>query len=389
MKVGTKLNVAFYTMIAVFAIVIGVTFLSLNNIESKTEEALDVRVEQIRAVDQIRFALAMQGLYARAVVLDGTEESHSNFDYYKTMMSDAVVNLEKLAISDDMKEAVVQIQKHNKDFNNGSLDMLDALQRGDTTLANGFINTKLRAANSAVLVIAADIVKYQEEQLAQITKQTDEAIILTKSIAAIALAVSIVIGFIFIFYIRKTITTPLKNVVNKANIIAAGDLSQRDIVVKTKDEIGQLGEAFNSMKTNLSGLIKNIQVNTEQLSASAEELSASTEEITATTEDLTTRIGDTAENAHVSAQASNDSARAMDETASGVQRIAEATQHLHGNSMDASQTANNGSAIIQNAKVQMDIISTSTNSVNQLVQKLAQQTEEINNISKVITDITD
>lgn len=389
MKVGTKLNVAFYSMIAVFAIVIGVTFLNLNNIESKTDEALNVRVEQIRAVDQIRFALSMQGLYARAIVLDGTEESYSNFDYYKTLMNDAVVNLEKLAISDEIKEAVVQIQKHNKDFNNGSLDMLDALQRGDTTLANGFINTKLRAANNGVLVIAADIIKYQEEQLAQITKQTDEAILLTKVIAAIALVVSILIVFIFIFYIRKTITMPLKNVVNEANIIASGDLSQHDIVVKTKDEIGQLGAAFNLMKANLSGLIKNIQVNTEQLSASAEELSASTEEITATTEDLTTRIGDTAANAQVSAQASNESARAMDETAAGVQRIAEATQHLHGNSMDASQTANNGGAIIQNAKLQMDIISTSTNSVNQLVQKLAQQTEEINNISKVITDITD
>src|SRR5690606_10238341 len=35
------------------------------------------------------------------------------------------------------------------------------------------------------------------------------------------------------------------------------------------------------------------------------------------------------------------------------------------------------------------IISSSTNSVNALVQKLAQQTEEINNISQLITSITD
>ena len=40
-------------------------------------------------------------------------------------------------------------------------------------------------------------------------------------------------------------------------------------------------------------------------------------------------------------------------------------------------------------KQQMDVINTSTATVNELVQKLAKQTEEIENITKVITDITD
>src|SRR5690606_21869709 len=134
---------------------------------------------------------------------------------------------------------------------------------------------------------------------------------------------------------------------------------------------------------------KNIQVNSEQVNAAAQELSASTEEISATTEDVTVRVNDTAERAQISAQASNESARAMEETAAGVQRIAESTQKLLGNSVDATQTAKDGGQIIYDAQQQMSIISSSTNSVNALVQKLAQQTEEINNISQLITSITD
>ncbi|MER1957565.1 MAG: methyl-accepting chemotaxis protein [Solibacillus sp.] len=389
MNVGAKLNVAFYSMLAIFAITIGITFLSLNNIEAKTEEALDQRVEQIRSVDQIRFGLSMQGLYARAVVLDGKEESVENFEYYKEFLINEILHLESLTTSELMKEHIVQLQKYNNDFNNGSLDMLDALKRDDKILANGFINTKLRAANDGILDIANQIIDYQEQQLAEISKQTDGAIALTKSIAIIALVVSVAIVFFFIFNIRRAITMPLKNVVKQANIIAAGDLSQQDIVIKSKDEIGQLGNAFNLMKANLSGLIKNVQGNAEQLSASAQELSASTEEITASTEDVTVRVNKTAETSQVSAHASSESARAMEETAAGVQRIAEATQLLHGSSVDASVTANNGGDIIEKAQSQMTIISTSTNSVNSLVKKLAQQTEEINNITKVITDITD
>jgi methyl-accepting chemotaxis protein len=390
MSVGAKLNAAFYSMIALLLLTVAINFLSLNNIESKTEEALEDRVEQIRAVDQIRFTVAMQGLYARAVVLDGTDESISNFELYQELVSEEIGNLEKLVGNNaTMTGYIEQIHSFNKAFTNGSLDMMDTYNRGETRLANGFINTKLRDANNGILDVAAQIVAYQDEQLVKIKSETDAAMILTKIIALTSLVLSIIIAVIVIYYIRKRIVSPLKLVVNEANIIANGDLSKEDIHIKTKDEIGQLGEAFNLMKNNLAGLVKNIQMNTEQLSASAQQLSASTEEISATTEDVTMRVETTSVNAKVSAQASTESARAMEETAAGVQRIAEATQMLHSNSLDASHTATNGGEIIIHAQNQMNIINSSTNSVNALVQKLAQQTEEINNISKVITEITD
>src|SRR5690606_900415 len=91
----------------------------------------------------------------------------------------------------------------------------------------------------------------------------------------------------------------------------------------------------------------------------------------------------------VNAQSANDSAIAMDETAVGVSRIAESTQNLNTSSMDTSETARRGGEIIHNAREQMDVINDSTNMVNNLVQKLSKQTDEIENISRVITEITE
>ena len=388
MNVGAKLNIAFYSMIAIFALTVVVNFFSINNIESKTDEALNTRVELIRALEDIRFGTAMQGLYARALVLDGTDESMENFEVYKTYVDDAIAHLESIS-KGDMVEDIEEMKGYNTDFNNGSLDMVDTYKRGETRLANGFINTKLRDSNNGILDVANRIDEYQEGKLQEINKATNQAITLTKTIAIIALIISVLIVVGFIVYIRKTITHPLNWVVREANIIASGDLSREDMHMKTKDEIGQLGRAFNDMKNNLASLIKNIQLNAEQLSGSAQELSASTEEITASTEDVTMRLEGTAEHSQIAAQATTESARAMEETASGVHRIAEATQVLYSSSVNASDTAKNGSTIIVQAKDQMEIINASTKSVNALVQKLAQQTEEINNISKVITDITD
>lgn len=389
MSVGKRLNAALIIMIILIMITVVLNYMSLKNIQGNMDEALDYRVEQIRSVDKIRFNVAMQGMYVRALVFDGKEESAESFKQYNELLDQEIEYLNTLVSSDTMTELMEQIVKNRDDFNYGYLDMMDAFERGDQILANGFINTKLRAANDGMFDATAQMVEYQENKLDAINKKADEAIAFSVLVAGIALAISVLIGILVMVYIRKTIISPLNGIVNEANIIAAGDLSQQDILVKTKDEIGQLGNAFNSMKNNLSNLIKNIQVNSEQVNAAAQELSASTEEISATTEDVTGRVNDTAERAQISAHASNESARAMEETAAGVQRIAESTQKLLGNSVDATQTAKDGGQIIYDAQQQMSIISSSTNSVNALVQKLAQQTEEINNISQLITSITD
>lgn len=389
MSVGKKLYSAFILMIVLITITVVLNFISLNEIQGDMDEALDHRVEQIRTVDQIRLNIGMQGMYARAIVLDGKEESINSFNQYNELLDAEIDYLDTLVVSGTMQEYMEQVKKFRDDFNNGYLDMIDAYNRGDQILANGFINTKLHVASNGMFDVTNQIVLFQEEQLEAINKKANNSIAFSQTVASIALVISILIGVAVMLYIRKTITSPLKNIVKEANIIASGDLSQPDFVVKTKDEIGQLGKSFNMMKNNLANLIKNMQMNSEQVSAAAQELSASTEEITATTEDVTTRVSHTAERSQISAHASNESARAMEETAAGIQRIAEATQKLHGNSVDATQTAKNGGQIIYDAQQQMNIISTSTNSVNDLVQKLAQQTEEINNISQIITAITD
>lgn len=389
MSVGKRLNAALILMIVLITITVVLNYMSLKNIQGDMNEALDSRVEQIRTVDQIRYNIAMQGMYARALVLDGKEESSESFKQYNELLDQEIDYLGQQVSSDTMNGLMEQLISFRDDFNYGYLDMLDAFNRGDQILANGFINTKLRAASDGMLDVTDQMVEYQEKQLDAITTKADNSIALSVLVAGIALAISILIGIFVMMYVRRTITSPLKGIVNEANIIASGDLSQQDIPVKSKDEIGQLGTAFNSMKNNLSNLIKNIQASSEQVNGAAQELSASTEEITATTEDVTMRVNNTAERAQISAHASNESARAMEETAAGVQRIAEATQNLHGNSIDATQTARSGGQTIHDAQHQMSIISTSTNSVNKLVQKLAQQTEEINSISQLITSITD
>ncbi len=66
----------------------------------------------------------------------------------------------------------------------------------------------------------------------------------------LALAVSFFLGIV----LTKTITTPIKEVTDQANLMAEGDFS-RKIKVRTADEIGRLGETFNYLAEQLSHTI--------------------------------------------------------------------------------------------------------------------------------------
>lgn len=389
MSIGKKIGIGFFTVIVVLMISLGTILMQINNINKKVEQAIDNQVAQVRLADDIKFGMAMQGLYVRAIMIDDTPETRDNLSTYSKFLEDKIAELTEVATEDELKEYMNEIHVYKNNFNEAVDKMWTYYNVGDKETALEVVLQEAKTANIGILEYSEKIANYQIEQLDKVSASAKDTVNLTRSITFAAIIIGILIGTIFIYYVIRTISKPLQKIVGTANLIAEGDLTEEDIVHKSKDEIGQLSIAFNKMKSNLQLLISNVQANTEHLSVAAEELSASTEEMTATSEDMAKRVEDTAELAKTSANASNESARAMDETASGVQKIAESAQALHQNAMDSSETAIAGSKTVEQAQSQMNIIKEASTVVNNLVQKLSKQSEEIGNITQVITTITD
>ena len=68
------------------------------------------------------------------------------------------------------------------------------------------------------------------------------------------LTIGVIISFL-LYYISRFITKPLELFKKSALKISAGDLDER-VQIKSRDEIGELGIAFNDMVTNISKMIK-------------------------------------------------------------------------------------------------------------------------------------
>lgn len=388
MSIGKKLNTVLGLLITVIALSTIISFLSYNTIQNRTNEAMDKRMIMVAMIDDMRFNLSMQGLYARAIIIDPTPTNEENLRTYAKKLDDNIAYLQAHADTDEMNKLMQQVSTFNDEFN-GQAEQVIANYKTNTNEAKDIVNNKLQSANVGILTTALKMSEIEKQRLEDIKAETAKAILNAKIASLIVLIISLIISVAVVVYIRKRITQPLVQVSDEAAKISEGDLTGQDVEVRTKDEIGKLTSSFNTMRSNLRSLVHNVQENTEQLSAASEELFASTQEITATTNDVTHRVLDTSEAAQNSSQIAGDSATAMEETAIGVQRIAEATQTLHSKALTASEVAANGRKIITEAKDQMTTIDGSTVTVNALVTKLAKQTEEINSISQVITAITD
>lgn len=389
MKIGTKLGGSFYALIVLMCISVVISFFSLNNVETKMRDALDSRVNQMLVADDIRYAVSMQGALVREVILEGSQRAKEELAHYQGVFDSKIEELDGLAQSETMRGYLSEIITLNEEFKSNLQLALDAVDTGETRQASIIVSNLLKEGNAELAEITTGMIDYQKGQLTAINNETDAAIAITKSTTVIVLIISIFVGLVLVFYVNRAISKPIKSVAHSVEILSSGDLTVEDIRVKSKDEIGQLANAINTMKGNFRSLVQNLQLNAEHLSAASQQLSASTEEISATTEDVTGRVSATAQIAKSSAKAASESANAMEETAAGVGRIAESTQTLHSTSLEASDTASNGEAILSKAEQQMNTINNSTTSVNELVQKLSKQTEEIETISRVITDITE
>jgi sigma-B regulation protein RsbU (phosphoserine phosphatase) len=129
----------------------------------------------------------------------------------------------------------------------------------------------------AVVMEVAEIIQPAEETRMQIDEYTSEAqTYITKTLSSVLirlvviLAISAMVILVLSYLISKTITTPVKQLVEKVTSIGKGNL---DVWIddQGKDEIAELARAFNKMTADLKTYIANLsRVTAEKERISAE-----------------------------------------------------------------------------------------------------------------------
>jgi len=190
------------------------------------------------------------------------------------------------------------------------------------------------------------------------------------------------------FFMMRSITRPLNELVLAADYISQGDLTQR-VHVRSHDELGRLGISFNRMSDSLRGIVSNVNETALHVASSSEELMASAEQTSKATEQVAEIVLELASGVDRQAAGVEQGARVVHAMTNDLHEV---TRHAREVSLASDQTsvvAQVGNQAIRTAVTQMDSIQQTVNSLAVVVKGLGDRSQQIEQIVDVITGIAD
>ncbi|MCY9058721.1 methyl-accepting chemotaxis protein [Bacillus inaquosorum] len=206
----------------------------------------------------------------------------------------------------------------------------------------------------------------------------------------IVTGISAMAGIVLSLLLLKSIMVPLRSMNKQLEEIAHGeaDLTKK-VIVKNKDEFGQLAQSFKSFTQSLIQIVKQISSSSEQVAASSEELSASAEESKSTSEQISGAMQMAADSNVKQSSMTEKSAESITELLDSISSVASNTGNIADLSSSMRDKAEIGSKSVNKMLDQMKFIDTSVDSAGNGLQALVESTAEISDISSLITNISE
>ncbi|TGE33976.1 methyl-accepting chemotaxis protein [Desulfosporosinus sp. Sb-LF] len=189
--------------------------------------------------------------------------------------------------------------------------------------------------------------------------------------------------------VARAIAKPLQIMLANVQELAAGNLKVTTINTESKDETGQLTQAFNQMAINLTTLVRRVSESSEEVTASAQQLLTITEQGSKATSQIAVAIAEVAGGTEKQAEAVTETVTAIEQIDANIQMVAEAGQRVITLTNQTATTSENGHKSLTKAVEQMANISQGNQVVKEAITLLTESSEQIADIARLITSITE
>ena len=189
--------------------------------------------------------------------------------------------------------------------------------------------------------------------------------------------------------VARAISKPLQIMLTNVQELAAGNLRVSEINTDSRDEAGQLAQAFNQMTISLSTLVSRVSESSQEVTSSALQLQTITEQGSKATNQIAAAVTEVADGTGKQAGAVNETVAAIEQINANIQIVAEASQQVTSLTAKTALTTENGQTSLNQAVEQMANISQGTQVVKKAIASLADSSEQIADIAHLITGITE
>lgn len=234
-----------------------------------------------------------------------------------------------------------------------------------------------------------ELIVSQTDQTYQVNGDIQELIKWIRIVMIGLLVVALYVSISVAIMLGRSIAKPVKKMTAALTEIAEGNLMIEPVIIRNKDEIGEMATAFNSMSKDLRGIISNANESALQLAAQAEQLSASSEESLAASEMVAETTERNLMGSESQAEIVNETNRAIGEVVTGINRITDDNEAMLLSSEDVARLVKEGATLMEDVNGQMTVISSAIGQSAGIMSGMANYSEEIRKVTSLITDIAE
>ncbi len=381
----------FYFMLVVLAAIGGFTYTiyGSNKAQVSVENLKEYEVLRLEKNNDIAYYALGQSSNLRAYLLYGQEQYLAEYRRLAGLNAKLEDELIKEARTEEARVLSVEIKELNDQYSKGAEEkLIPMVQAGNIEGAMEYavkvlapLGNQMNAKLEEAKTYRKNVINVAMEDTYNVTKQA-------KLVAISSSILVTILGILIGLIAARRITNPIKVLQGLMAKASEGNLMVK-AEVKTKDEIGQLSESFNTMISSQLEIVKSVRNSSIELAAASEEMSASSTEVSATTTTISDRTQMVAKSMEEASNSSTETSQVLVELSALIQIAKDKATSASVKSDTSISAAKEGMATVNIAMQSMNTIHNKTREAEKVILLLNEYSQKIGMINETITGIAE
>lgn len=201
----------------------------------------------------------------------------------------------------------------------------------------------------------------------------------------------LLVGVCLTYFITRAITKPMMEMVQMSEVYATGDFSGsvNERLTKRNDEIGLLAQSLQHVRDHTHTVMQQVNSGSTKVQDASVAMGISTEQMRTMTDGIIAHMNEVSEGSLAQLTMAEESALSMEQMSQGIQNTAEMAAAIVENVDYIQQKMTEGKRAVERSIQQMNAIQLGTEQEMSIIYELEKESQEIGQISKMITDIAD
>lgn len=388
MTVGKRLWFGFLAVLIIMALMGSASFWALSTLDREYKELINDRIQKVMLLEQLNAIQSQKSNEIRGyMIFDQISYLESRETLIKEFKEKSET-LEKMLRTKKNKEQLADILSSSTSYDELTDKAIKSYQieskeRGVEVSSQASLYQDVMTGQISELITAQEKARGKAEKDLEKSIQTVKLLIIGMAVLAV------VAGIVIARVISRMIARPVGKMTEAFQQIASGDLAAQPVMVKNKDEIGDMAAAFNGMSSNLRSVITHVRDSAHQLAAQAEQLSAGAEESLAASETVASISKQSLQASTDQQSLVSESNVAISEVLNTVDTISSDNEEMLRSSEQVTKLVQEGSTSLTTFSTKMSSISSLMRNSSQTITEMAEHSENIRGVTSMITGLAD